>query len=209
MAEKVKCEICDRTFKDSEGLAQHNAAKHASPQESKSPRKRISIGWVIFIGVILLLGAGIYWVIASTVEGVNYCKTVPVTEMNIGGHTNLKLHIHSDLRIIIDGREQPIPANIGILPGVMRALHTHDPDGKIHIEGPCPRDFTLEEFFQVWGRPFNAECIFDKCTDSGALRMMINGKQSTDFENHILRDGEKIVIEYVSVEVKEIGNVSG
>ncbi len=28
MAEKARCEICDRTFKDAEGLAMHNKAKH-------------------------------------------------------------------------------------------------------------------------------------------------------------------------------------
>jgi hypothetical protein len=34
MAEKAHCEICDKTFKDTEGLAQHKAAKHSERLEN-------------------------------------------------------------------------------------------------------------------------------------------------------------------------------
>jgi hypothetical protein len=35
-------------------------------------------------------------------------------------------------------------------------LHTHTPDGIIHIEAPIPRTFTLGDFFAVWGEPLTA-----------------------------------------------------
>ena len=37
MAEKARCEICERNFKDGEGLAMHNAAKHS---EAKKEHKK-------------------------------------------------------------------------------------------------------------------------------------------------------------------------
>ena len=45
-------------------------------------------------------------------------------------------HYHPQLRIIIHGAEVPVAANIGVDPrtGAMSALHTHEPDGTIHIE---------------------------------------------------------------------------
>ncbi len=32
-------------------------------------------------------------------------------------------------------------------------LHTHTPDGIIHIEAPSDRTYTLNDFFLVWGQP--------------------------------------------------------
>ena len=32
-------------------------------------------------------------------------------------------------------------------------LHTHAPDGIIHIESPVKRQYTLGNFFDVWGQP--------------------------------------------------------
>jgi hypothetical protein len=101
------------------------------------------------------------------------CKTDPVTEINIGDHSNLALHIHPELQIMIDGIPQPIPSNIGVQTGVMRPLHTHDSTGVLHVEGPCQRDFTIGEFFQIWDQTFTAECIFDKCTSQGTLEMFL------------------------------------
>jgi len=207
MAEKVRCEICDRTFKDIEGLAQHNTAKHSSSsREVKTSVNAKKVrNWAIFVVILGLIIGGIYLIVSSTVSGINYCKIAPVIDTNIGGHTNVKLHVHSNLRIVIDGKEQFIPANIGVSPGIMRPLHTHEPDNKIHIEGLCPREFTIGEFFQVWGKRFDSECIFDKCTDSGGLRMIVNGKENKEFDKYVMRDEDKIVIEFVSVKVN-LGN---
>src|SRR5207247_8705090 len=45
-------------------------------------------------------------------------------------------HIHTLLRIYINGKQEPIPAQIGIDPGgqFLAALHTHDTSGIIHME---------------------------------------------------------------------------
>ncbi len=198
MAEKVTCDICNLTFKDENGLAQHKEAKHPVEKKSTINTKKIR-NWTIFIlitGIVLFF---LIWLVSSTVKGINYCKDAPVTEINIGGHTNLALHHHVKLNIFIDGVKQIIPANIGILSNIMRPLHTHDTDNEIHMEGPCKRDFKLGDFFAIWGKTFNSQCILDKCTtDGGVLTMKVNGIDNNDFDNYILKDEDSIIIDYIS-----------
>jgi len=63
MAEKARCEACDRTFKDAEGLAMHNKAKH--PENVKVEKKPVNLkkykGWAIFVVVVVVLVWGIMW----------------------------------------------------------------------------------------------------------------------------------------------------
>jgi hypothetical protein len=70
------------------------------------------------------------------------------------GPMGLAEHYHPHLRIIINGNEVPVPANIGVDPatGAMSALHTHETDGTIHIEADTVGEvFTLGQLFIQWG----------------------------------------------------------
>ncbi len=197
MADKVRCEICNRTFKDEDGLRQHNIAKHSShSSDDSSGNKKSMKGWIIFLVIAAGIIAFIVWSVMGVVNQSSECKEAPAEEMNIGGHTNLALHIHQNLKIIINGEEQIIPPNIGIAPGIMRPVHTHDATGQLHVEGPCVRDFTIGDFFKIWGKEFNSQCIFDKCTDKGELTVTVNGISNNQFENLVLRDRDNIVIDY-------------
>lgn len=63
-------------------------------------------------------------------------------------------HYHPQLRVIIDGKAVPLPANIGVDPGTgaMSAVHTHETDGTIHIEADSTGEvFTLGQLFTQWG----------------------------------------------------------
>jgi hypothetical protein len=202
MVEEVRCEECDRTFKDEEGLRQHNAAVHSEniPKEKKPlPVKKIR-NWVIFLVVAGLVVFGGYWMFNSASDNTEACKNEPVTEINIGGHTNLAMHIHPSLRIMIDGEQRSIPGGIGLGSGLMRPIHTHDGSGEMHVEGPCKRTFSLGEFFDVWGEEFSSECIFDNCVASGKLKVTVNGEESGRFREIILEDKDSIVIEYTSLD---------
>jgi len=194
--ETFKCEACNKIFGSKEALDMHNAAKHPEkvPKSGKSvPIKKIR-NWAIFI---LIIGFAI-WAIYALMTGPNSFDTLSASEINIGSHKNIALHIHSDLEIKINNQSFPIPANIGIQTGIMRPLHTHDATGEIHIEGPYARDFKIGEFFDVWGETFNSSCIFEQCTENGKLKMLVNEQESQQFENYILKDGDKIVIEFTS-----------
>jgi len=77
-------------------------------------------------------------------------------------------HIHAHLSIFVNGAPRQVPAAIGI-PGAQAQstpsgpfiasgrcfywLHTHAPDGIIHIESPVHRTYTLGDFFDEWGQP--------------------------------------------------------
>ncbi len=112
-------------------------------------------------------------------------------------HANLALHIHPHLTIKINGVAEAIQANIGITPECMRTLHTHDPDGKIHIEGPVAKEFTLGDFFFVWDKPFSKDEILGyKADATHAVSMTVNGTPVDTFENTILKDLDAIVISY-------------
>mgnify|MGYP001582191528 CR=1 FL=1 len=203
MAEKATCGICNIKFKDASGLAQHNAAKH--PSNSSSPAQSNTVSdssfnfkklktWII---ALIILGF-IFWIVSASFGKDKACKTDPVTEINIGSHQNLDLHIHADLEIIIDGISREISSNIGIGPGIMRPIHTHDNSGEIHMEGPCIRDFKLGEFFLVWGKRLDSSCILDSCIQNGAIEMMVNGKENKEFDNYIMEDQDKISIKFTS-----------
>ena len=63
-------------------------------------------------------------------------------------------HYHPQLRMIIGGKDVPLPANIGVDPGTgaMSAVHTHETDGTIHIEADSTGEvFTLGQLFTQWG----------------------------------------------------------
>jgi hypothetical protein len=67
------------------------------------------------------------------------------------------LHIHQHLAIYDHGKPVGIPPDVGrpIVAGCFYWLHTHTPDGIIHVESPTFRTYTLGDFFDVWGQPLS------------------------------------------------------
>lgn len=108
-----------------------------------------------------------------------------------------QFHIHPHLRIIINGAEQTIPANVGSSPSCLHPLHMHDTTGTIHIESPEQRDFTLADFFAVWDKKFSRDQILDSVSDAKhEIVMTIDGQPNNAYQNLILKDKQEIVIEY-------------
>jgi hypothetical protein len=87
------------------------------------------------------------------------------------------VHIHQHLDVYVDGRRVAVPALIGIDPSVGFApLHVHDTSGVIHVESPTVRDYTLGEFFAVWGVRFTPSCLGGYCAADGRrLRVYVDG----------------------------------
>lgn len=110
------------------------------------------------------------------------------------------LHWHSNLSIKILGETQDIPAGIGLEKLPHQPLHTHDRDNIIHMEyaGLVKNtDLRIGNFFNIWGKTFNQNCIFEKCSGpEGQLRMLVNGKENLEFENYMMRDKDVIEIIY-------------
>jgi hypothetical protein len=109
------------------------------------------------------------------------------------------VHVHPMLKVYVDGKQIPVPVNIGIDPTQdamqMAGLHTHDSTGTIHVEG-VPRA-RLSQFFAVWGVPLSAKQLGLYRSGAGdVVRMWVDGKPSSAFGQLKLADGQHILVSF-------------
>ncbi len=100
------------------------------------------------------------------------------------------LHWHPQLTIYVKGEKVDIPQNVG-LGAVHQPMHTHEDLPLIHLEFPSvvrKQDLTLGQFFKIWGK--------DMRSFGTDMKMMVNGKENTEFENYRMSDGDKIELRY-------------
>jgi hypothetical protein len=118
-------------------------------------------------------------------------QTGNVDGINCGSTEQLAYHIHAHLAVYVNGASRALPGGIGI-PGsqVVQSsqgpvaqggqciywLHTHAPDGVIHIESPTKRIYTLGNFFDEWHQPLSGGKVG---TASGKVTAFVNGKPWT------------------------------
>jgi hypothetical protein len=152
---------------------------------------------VTFIGLIV-------WYRVQTGGGTSASQTGGQTVANIQCQTSEQLathyHAHVDLRY--KNQRVAIPANTGIpsSQSCIYWLHTHDESGVIHIEAPrgdASRQFTLGDFFAVWGQPLSSTEVATMTVGSAnQLKMWVNGTPYTgDPSKIVLKSNEQIVIE--------------
>ena len=118
-----------------------------------------------------------------------------ILEVCLQDHTQDMLHYHATLSIVIRGEDRVIPADTGVIPGCMRGIHTHDDTGKLHIETPEAMEARLEHFFQIWEQPLTSTQLLD-ATIGGeeTISLTVNGELVDDPRNHILSDGQELVL---------------
>ena len=93
-----------------------------------------------------------------------------------------RMHIHQHLVILDNGKPVAIPADVGQVPAkrCLYWLHTHTPDGIVHIEAPLDRTFTLGDFFTIWGQPLSKTRAASAQAAKGAsLTVWVDGKKFT------------------------------
>jgi hypothetical protein len=102
----------------------------------------------------------------------------PVAGISCDAMEGSRLHIHQHLTILDHGRPVSIPLNVGrpLEKDCLYWVHTHTPDGVIHIEAPQSRPFTLADFFAVWGEPLSrTRAASARAAKGQTLRVWVNG----------------------------------
>ncbi len=187
------------------------ATKIDLPKNLLGKLKTMNKNLPISIVIVLLLVGGLIFLSKSRSEDN---KNSQIKNLESSGDLISKegIHWHPELAIYIQGTKQEIPVNIGIgmqyagyprYDGMMMMtdIHTHDNFGTLHWEvmhGPVGKEeVKLGSFFAIWGKKFNNDCILEFCNGpDGQVKMLVNDKENTEFENYLVKDKDKIEIRY-------------
>lgn len=164
--------------------------------------KKLHVGFGFWIGLItiLLVGGYIWWSSVSKDASMEELERMTSREVALRSTTDMatKFHIHPEIKIVINEVEQNIPEDIGVSAIGMTAIHTHEGGGLIHVEAPIQKDFTIGDFFAVWGKTFTQNQILDSVVDeSHQITVTVNGILVDTFDNTMMNDHDKIIISYV------------
>lgn len=158
-------------------------------------RRRKRKYMMIIIPVIIAVAA------ASIAGAILY---QPPTAMAISGiecnrSEQLNYHIHSGLDVFVNGVQQQVPSNIGIVssPSCLYWLHTHSANGIIHIEAPETREFLLGQFIDVWEQTLtNSTAFFDSVSDMPVTAYVDGQRFEGDYRTIPLESLREIVLAY-------------
>src|SRR3989344_6530796 len=151
---------------------------------------KIILATVIGTGIVLI-GAVVY-----------FSKTQAPSTLSENVVAANGLHWHPRLAVYTNGEKQEFTDSIG-LGAVHQKMHTHTEDykdGVVHMEmsGVVAKDNTkLGNFFRIWGKEFSSSQIFEfKNSSTSAVKMMVNGKENSEFANYHMNDGDRIEVRY-------------
>lgn len=134
----------------------------------------------IIVASTIILSVGLIWWARGNQQP---------TDQNV--ISNRGLHSHPELAIFVKGEPIEIPQSIGLNGAAHNPIHTHDDVPVVHLEFESlvtREDTRLGEFFKVWGKDFR---------EFGQnVTMTVNGKESTEYENYEMQDGDKIELRY-------------
>jgi len=132
--------------------------------------------------------------IANPVDG--FGETVGAVSCDAGGH-DAAYHIHSQLTIKLpDGSTAEVPPNIGINQNCMYWLHTHEPDGRLHVEAPDETLATLADFLEIWRRSTNP--TIPNAVNAGLAEIRVMGELVDSAASVELKEGLGIEITIIS-----------
>ena len=186
--ERAKCYDCGKSFYSRKQLVQHSQDRHTKVNDSdmmklvkkplKLPKKFIAI-----VGIVAtIVGIGIY---AAMTPHALLPAVRAIDGIGCNSMEQFAFHVHSHLDIIINGVYFLVPSQTGIPGNCFYWLHTHDESGIIHIEAPMLRNFTLGQFFDIWGKKLSNDQIFNYVAGvNNPLNVYVNGTKVPDGTNY-------------------------
>lgn len=163
--------------------------KDKDPQKNLNPRSNKNK--FIVLGIVVII-------IAAIIYLMNANNTVDTSVSSIDGipcetQEYSTFHVHAHLDVFVNDQHVGVPALIGIQNTCLYWLHTHTPDGVIHIESPKERDFTIGEFLDIWKSKGQA-------LPTENPEIFINGNLiSTKLNDTVMNAHDEIVLAYGNV----------
>jgi hypothetical protein len=140
--------------------------------------------------------------LVAIVVGINLALADAKAQSAAPSSTNntIIMHFHPRLNVTVESKAVTVPAGIGInsslwkdhsldkygmqsmnmlMPG-MAPLHTMDNSGNITVESSVNRNYTLGEFFKIWGIKF----------DDKKVKITLDGKPVSNFKNYTLTEND-------------------
>ncbi len=155
------------------------------------------------LGVALLLAA----CAGADKDGVPIADVAPgfgepvgPVSCDSGGH-DAAYHIHVQLVVKLpDGTTAEVPPNIGVNDKCLYWLHTHEPEGKLHVEAPDETLATLADFLEIWRRSTNP--TIPDAVAAGLAEIRVGGELVGSASSVYLTDGLGIEITVKSFPTK-------
>jgi hypothetical protein len=155
-------------------------------QVQRKRRERTIITFIIVAALIAIVVGAILFLPRT---GPDPVQLPPYLDHCVTG--NLVYHSHPNLAITIGGISQTLPVTFETQydAGCSRPLHTHDSTGVIHVETDQDVNYTLGDWFLIWGHwagstttaIFNSTQIFDNRAGNGhSLIMTVNNSPDTN-----------------------------
>jgi hypothetical protein len=108
-----------------------------------------------------------------------------IEDLDLPGLSEVIEHYHAHLRVVVDGQDVVVPANIAIDAATQTAapIHTHDERGVIHVEAD-QEGFrgTIQNVFDLWGVKLDHQCLGGFCD---GVEIYVNGEQINDLNYHL------------------------
>ncbi|HEY1680483.1 MAG TPA: hypothetical protein VGF98_02440 [Candidatus Tumulicola sp.] len=138
--------------------------------------------------------------IVAMLVAQNFYGSLPIDGVDCNPTEGVAEHVHAQLQLYDRGKRITVPASIGMseTAGCLYWIHTHDSNGYIHIEAPVIKNYTLGQFFDIWGRELSWTRAAGLTAPHGnRLSIWVDGKSwhGSDPRTIVLRDHESIVIQ--------------
>ena len=135
-------------------------------------------------------------------DSATLARRLPSLGLKGLGHEELAFHIHAHLDVYVDGKHVPVPRYIGIhideaniQSSFITQLHTHLPDGIVHVESARVLRYQLGQFFGEWGVRLTSKCLGSFKGSCDNLQWWVDGKRrGGNPADLVLKSHQEIVI---------------